>query len=28
LIQFQRAYQSSAKLISTVDELFQTILSM
>jgi len=28
LIQFQRAYQSSAKLISTVNELFQTILSM
>ena len=28
LIQYQRAYQSSAKLISTVDELFQTILSM
>ena len=28
LIQFQRAYQSSAKLISTVDELFQTILQM
>ena len=28
LIQFQRAYQASAKLISTVNELFQTILSM
>ncbi len=28
LIQYQRAYQSSAKLISTVNELFQTILSM
>jgi flagellar hook-associated protein 1 FlgK len=28
LIQYQRAYQSSAKLISTIDELFQTILSM
>jgi flagellar hook-associated protein FlgK len=28
LIQFQRAYQSSAKLISTVNELFQTILAM
>ena len=28
LIQFQRAYQSSAKLISTVNELFQTVLSM
>jgi len=28
LIQFQRAYQASAKLISTVNELFQTILAM
>ena len=28
LIQYQRAYQASAKLISTVNELFQTILSM
>jgi len=28
LIQFQRAYLSSAKLISTVNELFQTILAM
>jgi len=28
LIQFQRAYQSSAKLIATVNELFQTILAM
>jgi len=28
LIQFQRAYQASAKLISTVNELFQSILSM
>jgi len=28
LIQFQRAYQASAKLISTVNELFQSILAM
>ena len=28
LIQYQRAYQASAKLISTVNDLFQTILSM
>lgn len=28
LIQYQRAYQASAKLISTVNDLFQTILAM
>ena len=28
MIQYQRSYQASAKLISTVNELFQTILSM
>lgn len=28
MIQYQRAYQSTAKLISTIDELFQTMLSM
>jgi flagellar hook-associated protein 1 FlgK len=28
LIQFQRAYQASAKLISTINDLFQTILAM
>ena len=28
LIQYQRAYQASAKLISTINDLFQTILAM
>jgi flagellar hook-associated protein 1 FlgK len=28
MIQYQRSYQASAKLISTVNELFQTILAM
>jgi len=28
MIQYQRAYQGSAKLISTINELFQTILAM
>lgn len=28
MIQYQRAYQSTAKLISTIDELFQTMLTM
>ena len=28
MIQYQRSYQASAKLISTVNELFQTLLSM
>jgi len=28
LILFQRAYQAAARIVSTVDELFQTILNM
>ena len=28
MIQYQRAYQASARLISTVDEMFETLLNI